>query len=140
MSDSVDILKKLALQVRNASTEGENTAERIGRIFIGILENMDNSDIEKLTKYFLRKDKEDSTNFLLSLLGGVLIKNYAKFGDFVTGVSGGYIGEDARAEPEALVLRSSLSVPELRFNRQTYFEGYNTISPGGGLKLSLIHI
>ena len=77
MSDSVDILKKLALQVRNASTEGENTAERIGRIFIGILENMDNSDIEKLTKYFLRKDKEDSTNFLLSLLGGVLIKNYA---------------------------------------------------------------
>ena len=71
MSDSVDILKKLALQVRNASTEGENTAERIGRIFIGILENMDNSDIEKLTKYFLRKDKEDSTNFLLSLLGGV---------------------------------------------------------------------
>lgn len=52
MSDSVDILKKLALQVRNASTEGENTAERIGRIFIGILENMDNSDLEKLTKYF----------------------------------------------------------------------------------------
>ena len=135
MSDSVDILKKLALQVRNASTEGENTAERIGRIFIGILENMDNSDIEKLTKYFLRKDKEDSTNFLLSLLGGTVIKKYAKFGDFVTGVSGGYIGEDARAELEALVLRSSLSVPELRFNRQTYFEGYNTISPGGGLKI-----
>lgn len=135
MSDSVDILKKLAFQVRNASTEGENTAERIGRIFIGILENMDNSDIEKLTKYFLRKDKEDSTNFLLSLLGGTVIKKYAKFGDFVTGVSGGYIGEDARAELEALVLRSSLSVPELRFNRQTYFEGYNTISPGGGLKI-----
>lgn len=106
MSDSVDILKKLALQVRNASTEGENTAERIGRIFIGILENMDNSDIEKLTKYFLRKDKEDSTNFLLSLLGGVLIKNYAKFGDFIPGVSGGYIGEDARAELEELNLRT----------------------------------
>jgi len=108
MSDSVDILKKLALQVRNASTEGENTAERIGRIFIGILENMDNSDIEKLTKYFLRKDKEDSTNFLLSLLGGVLIKNYAKFGDFIPGVSGGYIGEDARAELEELNLRTMI--------------------------------
>ena len=66
---------------------------------------------------------------------GTVIKKYAKFGDFVTGVSGGYIGEDARAELEALVLRSSLSVPELRFNRQTYFEGYNTISPGGGLKI-----
>lgn len=42
---------------------------------------------------FIRKDKEDFTNFLLSLLGGVLIKKYAKFGDFVTGVSGGYIDE-----------------------------------------------
>lgn len=84
---------------------------------------------------FMRKDTEERTVFLLSLLGGTVIKKYAKFGDFVTGVSGGYIGEDARAELEALVLRSSLSVPELRFNRQTYFEGYNTISPGGGLKI-----
>ncbi|MCS2371731.1 hypothetical protein NXV03_18015 [Phocaeicola vulgatus] len=84
---------------------------------------------------FMRKDTEERTGFLLSLLGGTVIKKYAKFGDFVTGVSGGYIGEDARAELEALVLRDSLSVPELRFNRQTYFEGYNTISPGGGLKI-----
>ena len=84
---------------------------------------------------FMRKDTEERTGFLLSLLGGTVIKKYAKFGDFVTGVSGGYIGEDARAELEALVLRSSLSVPELRFNRQTYFKGYNTISPGGGLKI-----
>lgn len=84
---------------------------------------------------FMRKDTEERTGFLLSLLGGTVIKKYAKFGDFVTGVSGGYIGEDARAELEALVLRSSLSVPELRFNRQTYFEGYNTINPGGGLKI-----
>ena len=84
---------------------------------------------------FMRKDTEERTIFLLSLLGGTVIKKYAKFGDFVTGVSGGYIGEDARAELETLVLRSSLSVPELRFNRQTYFEGYNTISPGGGLKI-----
>ena len=84
---------------------------------------------------FMRKDTEERTGFLLSLLGGTVIKKYAKFGDFIPGVSGGYIGEDARAELEALVLRSSLSVPELRFNRQTYFEGYNTISPGGGLKI-----
>ena len=84
---------------------------------------------------FMRKDTEERTGFLLSLLGGTVIKKYAKFGDFRYRCSGGYIGEDARAELEALVLRSSLSVPELRFNRQTYFEGYNTISPGGGLKI-----
>lgn len=132
MSDSVDILKKLALQVRNASTEGENTAERIGRIFIGILENMDNSDIEKLTKYFLRKDKEDSTNFLLSLLGGVLIKNYAKFGEFYTGVSGGYIDEDGNLEMESGVFRKRVFFPEAAFNRVTYFKGRMVSSPGGG--------
>lgn len=57
MSDSVDILKKLALQVRNASTEGENTAERIGRIFIGILENMDNSDLESSPNTFCAKTR-----------------------------------------------------------------------------------
>jgi hypothetical protein len=132
MSDSVDILKKLALQVRNASTEGENTAERIGRIFIGILENMDNSDLEKLTKYFLRKDKEDSTNFLLSLLGGTVIKKYAKFGDFVTGVLGGYIDEKGNLEMESGVFRKRLFVPEIAYNRTTYFKGRMVNSPGGG--------
>ena len=132
MSDSVDILKKLALQVRNASTEGENTAERIGRIFIGILENIDNSDIEKLTKYFLRKDKEDSTNFLLSLLGGTVIKKYAKFGDFVTGVLGGYIDEKGNLEMESGVFRKRLFVPEIAYNRTTYFKGRMVNSPGGG--------
>lgn len=99
-----------------------------------VMTEIENS-AEKLKEIFLRKDVADSTKYLLSLLGGTVIKKYAKFGDFVTGISGGYIGEDARAELEALVLRSSLSVPELRFNRQTYFEGYNTISPGGGLKI-----
>ena len=38
MPDTLDILRKLALQIRNASSEGENTAERVGRTFIGILE------------------------------------------------------------------------------------------------------
>ena len=86
-------------------------------------------------KTFLRKDQDDETKYLLKLLGGAKIGKSLTVGDFITGVQGGYIGEDARAELEALVLRSSLSVPELRFNRQTYFEGYNTISPGGGLKI-----
>lgn len=91
--------------------------------------------LEELKKIYLRKDQDDETKYLLKLLGGAKIGKSLTVGDFITGVQGGYIGEDARAELEALVLRSSLSVPELRFNRQTYFEGYNTISPGGGLKI-----
>ncbi len=134
MSDSVDILKKLALQVRNASTEGENTAERIGRIFIGILENMDNSDIEKLTKYFLRKDKEDSTNFLLSLLGGVLIKNYAKFGDFIDSMiagKGAGIYPDGRGQFERLEVRGSAVFKEVIYNRLNAQEGDTSYSENG---------
>ena len=57
---------------------------------------------------FMRKDTEERTGFLLSLLGGTVIKKYAKFGDFITGVQGGYIGEDARAELEELNLRTMI--------------------------------
>lgn len=91
--------------------------------------------LEALKKIYLRKDQDDETKYFLKLLGGARIGKSLTFGDFITGMQGGYIGEDARAELEALVLRGSLSVPEIRFNRQTYFEGYNTISPGGGLKI-----
>lgn len=90
------------------------------------------ANISELAKYFLRKDKEDSTNFLLSLLGGVLIKKYAKFGDFVTGVSGGYIDEKGNLEMESGVFRKRLFVPEIAFNRTTYFKGRMVNSPGGG--------
>ena len=86
-------------------------------------------------KNFLRKDQEDSTEFLLSLLGGVLIKELARFGEFVTGVSGGMIDEKGRAELESLFLRSELIVPAIRYNYMTYFMGYNLITPGGGIKV-----
>ena len=83
-------------------------------------------------KMFIHKDEEDSTNFLLSLLGGTIIKKYAKFGEFITGVDGGFVNEKGDAELNSLTLRDHLSVPEVRFNRMTYFEGYDVISPGGG--------
>lgn len=62
MPDTLDILRKLALQIRNASSEGENTAERVGRTFIGILELIQQGmSIEELSKVFLRKDQADGT-------------------------------------------------------------------------------
>lgn len=124
MSDSVDILKKLALQVRNASTEGENTAERIGRIFIGILENMDNSDIEKLTKYFLRKDKEDTANELITFLKG-----------FLTGKngSGWTVLEDGttQAVVDRLYVKIKAVFDELEVKKKTHVGGEQIISPAG---------
>lgn len=124
MSDSVDILKKLALQVRNASAEGENTAERIGRIFIGILENMDNSDLEKLTKYFLRKDKEDIANELITFLKGFLI---GKNG------SGWTVLEDGttQAVVDRLYVKIKAVFDELEVKKKTHVGGEQIISPAG---------
>ena len=96
-----------------------------------VITEIENS-AEKLKEIFVRKDKEDFTNFLLSLLGGVLIKKYAKFGDFVTGVSGGYIDEKGDMEMGSGVFRKRLFVPEIAYNRTTYFKGRMVNSPGGG--------
>lgn len=73
--DNLDVLKKLALQVRNASVAGENTAERVGRILSGIIELLTQDDLEELKKIFLRKDEIDSTKYLLGLLGGAVVEN-----------------------------------------------------------------
>lgn len=81
---------------------------------------------------FMRKDTEERTGFLLSLLGGTVIKKYAKFGDFVTGVLGGYIDEKGNLEMESGVFRKRLFVPEIAYNRTTYFKGRMVNSPGGG--------
>ena len=90
------------------------------------------NSVEKMKEIFLRKDVADSTKYLLSLLGGVLINKYAKFGDFVTGVSGGYIDEKGDMEMGSGVFRKRLFVPEIAYNRTTYFKGRMVNSPGGG--------
>ena len=41
MSDTLTTLKELAAQVRGATRTGENTAERVGRLFVGILALME---------------------------------------------------------------------------------------------------
>lgn len=83
---------------------------------------------------YIRKDQPDETNYLLKLLGGVLVDGLARFGDFVTGVSGGMI-DDGELEMESGYFRKRLFVPELAFNRITYFKGRAVLSPGGGCKV-----
>ena len=96
-----------------------------------VMTEIENS-AEKMKEIFLRKDVADSTKYLLSLLGGVLINKYAKFGDFVTGVLGGYIDEKGDMEMGSGVFRKRLFVPEIAYNRTTYFKGRMVNSPGGG--------
>ena len=96
-----------------------------------VMTEIENS-AEKLKEIFLRKDVADSTKYLLSLLGGTVIKKYAKFGDFVTGVDGGFINEKGDIEMGSGVSRKRLFVPEIAYNRTTYFKGRMVNSPGGG--------
>ena len=42
MADSIETLKELALLIRNATKTGENTAERVGRVLVGIIDNLNN--------------------------------------------------------------------------------------------------
>ncbi len=117
-------------------TKNDDTIPTDSNVFSALRtlqEIVDNN--EKLKKIFLRKDQNDSTNYLLSLLGGAKIGKNLTFGEFITGVSGGMIDENGIAELESLFLRSELIVTAIRYNFMTYFMGYNIISPGGGLKV-----
>lgn len=131
MADSVDILKKLAQQVRNATQEGENTAERVGRVLVGIIENLSQYDIEKLSEYFLRKDQPDGTNFLLKLFGG------AEFGRYVSGAlgTGGAVTIDengnSHAEFDYLTIRKVALFIELIIQEAKAVGGMLVVSPSG---------
>lgn len=124
MADTIDILKELALQVRYATQENENTAERVGRTLVGILNLL--SSPEELEKIFLRKDRADGTPFPMTF------GDWVKFGEFITGISGGCIDKNGILEMEEGIFRKRLFVPEIAYNRVTYFKGRMCASPGGG--------
>lgn len=87
MSDNIDVLKRLALLIRNATAEGENTAERVGRTLVGIVDLLSRISLDSLKSLFLRKDQPDTTNYLLKLLGGIITNNIESEG-FTTGALG----------------------------------------------------
>lgn len=114
MPDTLDILRKLALQIRNASSEGENTAERVGRTFIGILELIQQGmSIEELSKVFLHKDRADGTPFPITF------GDWVKFGEFISGISGGCIDKNGILEMEEGIFRKRVFFPEVAYNRVT---------------------
>ena len=89
-------------------------------------------------RMFLRKDQPDETNYLLKLLGGAIIKNLAKFGDFLTGISGAMIDDNGDAEFRSIYARKRIFTPEVAYNRVTYIKGKFIISPGGGCTVDTV--
>ena len=64
--------------------------------------------ITKIREYFLSKDREDQTKFLLRLIGG------AEFGAYASGISGARISSDGAAELLNLLLRGALTIGEYK--------------------------
>lgn len=87
---------------------------------------------------YIRKDQPDETNYLLKLIGGVLINGLARFGDFITGVSGAMIDKNGDAEFRSIYARKRIFTPEVAFNRVTYIKGKFIISPGGGCTVDTV--
>lgn len=119
---------------RDVRQKLDRNFKRVGANFEEVLQDIQDL-IRELQDIYLHKDREDATTYLLKLLGGTVIGGLAKFGEFITGVSGGMIDYLGRAELESLYLRSELIVSAVRYNYMTYYMGYNLITPGGGLKI-----
>ena len=131
MSDSIDILKELSLLIRNATKSGENTAERVGRTFVGIVDILSEVTLDKLKDLFLRKDIPDSTKHILSLFGGAVFGKDG-FAEGLTGF-GAKIGADGRGEMRSLKVWEELIVPLLVYNRVDIVIGDKWRSPGAGV-------
>ena len=69
MSDTIDILKGIAAQIRKASEQGENTAERVGRALVGILELIDTKLID--SDKYLRNDIPNSASKKITFNDGI---------------------------------------------------------------------
>lgn len=141
MNDSIDILKKLALQVRNAASAGENTAERIGRILIGILES---ADIEKLKEFFLSATDDDEATGLIRFLKGLISEGLlqanggAEFGQYTQGAlgSGACVKIDPATgqsyiEVDKLYVRLKAIFDSLEIRHSTHIGGQEILTPAG---------
>ena len=82
--------------------------------------------LKEIDELFLHKDKADGTPFPITF------GDWVKFGEFITGISGGCIDKNGNLEMEEGIFRKRVFVPEIAYNRVTYFKGRMCASPGGG--------
>ncbi|MCD8295987.1 MAG: hypothetical protein LUC88_00275 [Prevotella sp.] len=130
MSDTVAIaaLRSFFETIRDERHTAENTAERIGNAFLSLLSYITDDD----TAPFLRKDKDDITQYLLKLFGGVNIGLNGK-DNMISGQSGQGIllGQQGNIEADSLMVRGTMWVFELIYNKLRTMEGDTSFSESG---------
>ena len=121
MSDTLDILRQIALQVRNASAPAENTAERVGRVLVGILERLSESDIDELKAMFLRKDQPDTAAELITFIKGI------QLGEWSQGSAGSAIYQDVDGnwhfEADFMNIRKKITATEIEIMEASHIGG-----------------
>ena len=108
MENITDSMKTFFERIRDERSMHANTANRIGNAFLMILNYLLGSDTP-----FLRKDREDATRYLLTLLAGAVIGESGRI----------------RLNPDGSIICDSINVEgsavfnELVFNHQNVIEG-----------------
>lgn len=112
----------MAEQIRDERNAGANTALRVGSLLLAMIDA--GADITDFEKYFLRKDKEDIANELITFLKGFLI---GKNG------SGWTVLEDGttQAVVDRLYVKIKAVFDELEVKKKTHVGGEQIISPAG---------
>ncbi len=110
---TADNLKKFA-ELEIIESTDEETIPTDFNIYSALKSKLeDDKRVTEMEEKFIRKDKPDGTDYLLTARGGINI------GDFISGLlgSGARINEKGEIEACSLQLWEFLNVPELRFNR-----------------------
>lgn len=146
MDDSLqNITDALIEHIDKAIAKGSVTNQQVAAVLDFLNERLKIADGEK----YIRKDQEDNTIYLLSLLGGLLVKGgidadsiqseSATFSGNVSSVDyaekllGWLISSSGAIDAKSLRLREFLEVPELRYNRVSIVSGEEWNAPGGGI-------
>lgn len=112
----------MAEQIRDERNAGANTALRVGSLLLAMIDA--GADITDFEKYFLRKDKEDIANELITFLKGLLI---GKNGSGITVLENGM----SQAVVDYLYVKVKAVFDELEVKKKTYVGGEQVISHAG---------
>lgn len=89
MAADKDYLRQLAIAIRDEYRKGANTAYRVGSLLLSLIDT--DANIESLNQYFIRKDKEDVAQEIITFLKG-LVSNLIQSEGFSSGeVGSGFV-------------------------------------------------
>lgn len=121
-----NLINRLLLQNTEAENVGDTDVMSALRVLAEIAANN-----EVLKNMFLRKDKVDSTDYLLRLFGGLEVGEAI---DSLTAGKGIIADNKGRIQADRMELRSSLTVLEIIFNRLSAMESDYSFSESGTIE------